>query len=187
MAFSLKTLLRARGNETAAYRLYAAVVAQARRPEFYAGLGVPDSPAGRFSMIALHGFLAMDRLSRDRDTVELAQALFDVMFADVDRNLREMGVGDLSVGRQVKQLARHFYGMADALRAGLQEGPETLDSALRRNVYAEVEIEETVLAALRDYVRASAAELAAQETVTLVSGDVKFGELAVRGDDGERN
>ena len=37
------------------------------------------------------------------------------MFDDLDRHLREWGVGDLSVGKQVKKLAQSFFGRAAAL------------------------------------------------------------------------
>ena len=51
----------------------------------------------------------------------LAQAVFDAMFSDMDINLRELGVGDLSVGRRIRKLAEGFYGRANAYRAALRE------------------------------------------------------------------
>ncbi|MDP6954163.1 MAG: ubiquinol-cytochrome C chaperone family protein, partial [Alphaproteobacteria bacterium] len=75
--------------------LYGALVAQARRPEFYADLGVPDTVDGRFDMIMLHLSLLLRRLRGDDEA--LAQAVLDTTFDDMDRNLREMGAGDLGV------------------------------------------------------------------------------------------
>lgn len=135
----LETLLRRRRLDGPATAIYGALVAQARAPGFYRALGVPDTPEGRFEMIALHAFLVLNRLKRP-DTArtagdgELGQALFDLMFTDMDRNLREMGIGDLGVAKRVKALARGFYGRIAAYDRGLEDG-EGLEEALVRNVY----------------------------------------------------
>ena len=101
----------ARARRDSARLLYAAVVARAREPVFYTRFRVPDSLDGRFDMIALHAFLVLRRLKEEgADGAALGQALFDVIFSDMDRSLREMGAGDLGVGRRVKRMARGFYG-----------------------------------------------------------------------------
>ena len=93
-------LRRRRTRRDAARTLYLTLVEQARRPVFYATWGVPDSRDGRLEMVGLHAILVMRRLrSEGRPGRLLAQALFDLMFRDVDRHLREWGVGDLSVGQ----------------------------------------------------------------------------------------
>jgi cytochrome b pre-mRNA-processing protein 3 len=61
----------------------------------------------------------------------LGQRFFDTMFADFDRSLREMGTGDLSVGRQVKRMAQSFYGRIQAYESGLAGGEPVLRAALR--------------------------------------------------------
>lgn len=94
MAFTLKSLFGKGDDESAVRDAYGAIVEQARKPGFYGAAGVPDTATGRFAMVALHGFLAMDRLGREPQARDFAQDLFDLMFADMDRNLREMGVGD---------------------------------------------------------------------------------------------
>jgi cytochrome b pre-mRNA-processing protein 3 len=113
--------------------LYAAIVAQARRPVFYAEWGVPDSVDGRFDMLVLVMFTALNRLKEDSDQ-ELRQNLVDLFFADMDRALREMGVGDISVGKKVRKMAESFYGRLEAYRTSM-EG-EGLEQAIARNVYA---------------------------------------------------
>ncbi len=115
--------------------VYRRIVAQARRPEFYVGGGVPDSLDGRFEMLALHLFLVLHRLKRERDEpacAALAQALADRMAADLDANLREMGAGDLGVGRRVKRMARTLYGRIAAYEAGIDGGEAKLRQAIRR-------------------------------------------------------
>ena len=78
----------------------ATLVEGARAPAFFRELGVPDTPEGRFEMIALHVALAVRRLRREGAPGRaLGQELFDLMLTDLDQSLRELGVGDLSVGR----------------------------------------------------------------------------------------
>ena len=129
-----------RSRRDAAHALYAAVVQQARQPVFFAEWGVPDSRDGRLEMVGLHAILVMRRLRDEgRPGQELAQMLFDLLFADLDRHLREWGVGDLSVGKHVKHLAQTFLARAkalDPLLAGTD--PSAMREVLARNVYAEV-------------------------------------------------
>ncbi len=178
MAFSLRSLFAAGRESDEAYRLYGAIVGQARREGFYAQLGVPDTPAGRYAMIALHGFLVMDRLAAEPDAAGISQQLFDVMFADMDRNLRELGVGDLSVGKKVKGMAQYFYAMAADCKRGMKGDGVVLRDALRHNVYGEQAPEPHRLDALSDYFSACVAALAAQEAGEIVEGRPAFAKLS---------
>jgi cytochrome b pre-mRNA-processing protein 3 len=159
-----------------ARRLYEAVVAQARQPAFFAELEVPDTVDGRFEMVALHAHLLLRRLKDGGPaTADLAQALFDVMFADMDASLREMGAGDLGVGRRVKQMAAAFYGRMAAYDAGLASSDDALARALRRNLYGTVAPSESSLSAVADYMRGVAARLARQSLERLSGGEVELG------------
>lgn len=125
---------------TVAHRLYEPLVRHARLPLYYDRLGVPDTPEGRFEVLALHVGLVVRRLfSLDDDGRKVGQALFDLMVADLDSNLRELGVGDLSVGKQVKRLAGQFYArlavLDDAFGGG---GVEALLPMLETNVHKGV-------------------------------------------------
>src|SRR5437879_5129919 len=120
----------------AAELAYRRVVDQARQPAFFAAYGVPDTVDGRFEMICLHAFLYLHRLKGERPhAAPLGQRFFDTMFADFDRSLREMGTGDLSVGRHVKRMAQAFYGRIAAYEEGLAGDDSALRPALERNLF----------------------------------------------------
>jgi cytochrome b pre-mRNA-processing protein 3 len=159
----------------AARDLYGRIVAAARQPAFYRELGVPDSIDGRFEMIALHLFLVLHRLKQAGEpaAAALAQALFDMAFADMDASLREMGAGDLGVGRRVKQMATGFYGRAAAYEEGLA-GAAGLEEALRRNLYGTIDPAPAELAAMARYLRAAVESLARQPAAALGQGRVDF-------------
>jgi cytochrome b pre-mRNA-processing protein 3 len=117
-------LVRARPAEAAGARLYAAAAAQARQPGFYLA-GVPDTPTGRFELYTAHVVLVLHRLKgQGAEAAEAGQALFDAYVANLDLALRELGVGDLSVGKKMRRLGEAFYGRTKAYDAALGQLPE---------------------------------------------------------------
>lgn len=120
-------------------RLYGAIVTQSRQPVFYTDFGVPDTLEGRFEMVVLHTVLLCHRLKGD-DKAEkaLSQDIFDTFADDMDRTLREMGVGDLSVPKKMKKIGAAFYGRAAAYDVALDGAdPDALATALARNIYED--------------------------------------------------
>ena len=176
MSIKLFGLFGAKRFEEAAHRIYFSLVEQARQPGFYLSCGVPDTADGRFDMIILHAFLLLRRLKKDHEqTAELAQDLFDLMFADMDQNLREMGVGDLAVGKRIKGMAAAFYGRVAAYEAGLAADDSALGEALRRNLYRKAGPEAGQLAVMAGYMRDEAARLDGAGVDSLIAGNVVFG------------
>ncbi len=155
--------------------LYEAIVAQSRRPVFYREFGVPDTVEGRFDMIVLHQALLARRLARGGDEVGgLAQDVFDMFCRDMEGNLREMGVGDLTVPKRMRGFAQAFYGRLAAYEKALAAAdPDPLVSALARNVFGRSEASEGARA-LAAYVRAAVQRLDAQDGAALAGGQLTF-------------
>lgn len=179
MNWSFTSLFRPSAEDTAARRLYRATVAQARQIEFYTDWRVPDSVTGRFDLIALHGFLVLHRLKGDASTASFAQNYAGAIFEDMDRNLREMGVGDLSVGKKVRRMAEGFFGRSAAYDKALaEEGGEPLTDVLGRNLYGAVDFQDSaILAAVAGYVRRCVDHLATQDVADLTAGRIVFPPL----------
>jgi cytochrome b pre-mRNA-processing protein 3 len=149
------------------------IVARGRDPGLFAAWAVPDTLDGRFEMLALHAFLVLNRLKRNAAAKDFAQILFDTMFADLDRGVREMGATDIGVGRRVKAMARGFYGRIAAYEKGLGDEAE-LHAALRRNLFGTVEPRPEHVAGAARYLRDQAAALAAAPVDTFLMGEVPF-------------
>ncbi len=147
----------------------------ARDPRLYHALGVPDTLDGRFDLIALHAFLLVHRLQdAPAPGPALAQAVFDAMFADMDSNLREIGVGDLSVGKRVRAMWEAFHGRSKVYAAAVDAADRAaLSTALERNVWRG-DAPEGAAMALADLVLAQAAHLAEQPLATFASGAARF-------------
>lgn len=164
-------------HERTGFVLYGAAVTAARAPRFYTELGVPDTAAGRFELVALHTGLLIRRLraGADKTSDALAQAVFDAMFGDMDVNLREMGIGDLSVGKRVKMLWEGFHGRTQSYATALDAGDaEALAEALSRNIWVQEQAPEGAAAALAAHAVGLDAILAGQEIGALLRGEVHF-------------
>lgn len=158
-----------------AAKLYVAGVDQARSPGFFLEMGVPDSVDGRFDLIILHTMLLIRRLrANGADAAAVCQALLNLMFADMDRNLREMGVGDLSVGKQVKKMAKAFYGRSETWEIGLDDDVTSLAKAFEQTVYRSVAPETAKADGLAAYTLEADAGLKAQSLEGLLDGVVSF-------------
>lgn len=156
--------------------LYRACITAARRPVFYDALGVPDTVDGRFDVLLLHVILVMQRLE---DQAVLSQQLFDILYADMDKNLRQMGVSDVSIARKMKPLLAAFYGRAPVYAKALAVADDTLESALRRNIYGGVTPAAPQLAQLTAYVRRAHQILGAMSATALLAAPFVFPEVVV--------
>lgn len=170
-------------RESEAYAIYGALVSQARSPALYLHAGVPDTLEGRFEMVVLHAFLILRRLKAARGPEAgpakvLGQRIFDILFDDMDQTLREIGVGDLSVGKKIKALASSFYGRVAAYDKGL-DAPDAgvLEDALKRNVFAEMDPSAVEVTMLADYVRRADAVLGGLSIDAMLKGNVAFAAL----------
>ena len=164
-------------RETTVTAVYEAIVAAARHPRLYAAYGVPDTVDGRYDMIILHVILVLERLkTTGHEGSELSQRLTDYFFADMDRSLREMGVGDLSVGKKVRRMAEVFYGRARAYRSALEaESRDALTEALARNVFPS-ETRPKGARRLADYACSVCEHLGQTVTGSILAGHLEFAE-----------
>jgi cytochrome b pre-mRNA-processing protein 3 len=160
--------------ETTIDGLYGTIVAQARLPVFYMDYGVPDTVGGRFEMIVLHQALAARRIARERETSQYWPTLFDRFCRDLDHNLREMGVGDLTVPKRMRAFGEAYFGRARAYDQALTaRDSEACAQAIARNVYG------TAIACadarrLARYTEQAARQLDALDASALARGLLRF-------------
>lgn len=132
-------LFRRSQDDPAIEALHEAAVAAARRPALYARLNVPDNPWGRIESVMLHVMLLVRRLAPS-GSQPLTHALVDRMFADFDRGLRQVGVGDLSVPKKMQGLGGDWLARIEVYGPPLDACDEAvLAAALARNVLGEPE------------------------------------------------
>ncbi len=170
----LKSLFKPKPAVAAGRALYAQVVEQARNPALYRDLGVPDTVEGRFEIYSLHVVLLLERLRGHGEVAaDVSQALFDAYVKALDDALREMGVGDMAVGRKMRKLGEAFYGRGKNYQAALDQLPDRapLEAVMGRTVYAGVEDRSPQLG---DYVLTQREVLAANPLEALLQGKVAW-------------
>ena len=134
----LRRLFRSRPALEAGRALFRTLSAQARTPAFYTDFGVADTVEGRFELYVMHLVLALHRLKgQGSEAGEVAQASFDTFLKNLDEGLRDMGVGDLSVGKKMRKLGEAVYGRIKSYDRALAEAePQAaLVILLGRTVY----------------------------------------------------
>ncbi len=154
--------------------IYGMIVAQAREPAFYTSLGVRDSVNGRFDMLILHLWLVLRRLQSADGGNGLSQALFDRFCADMDDNLREMGVGDLTVPKRMQAFGEAFYGRSAAYDLAFEAGDDELAQALSKNVFNGETLDGA--RALATYVRKASKNLGKSDDAAVRKGVWTFPE-----------
>ena len=111
---------------------YDIIMSQARDIKLYTEYGVSDTPQGRFQMIALHAapfFIRYEKAEQRKKS----QALFDIIFNDIELSFREIGVGDLAVPKKMKRYMQDFNGLIQGHAAANADHVDLT----RRNVFSD--------------------------------------------------
>lgn len=173
---ALGNWFQSKKNRWAVDKLHQSIQAQALRPDFYSEGAARDNFSGRFEMTCLHGALVFRRLrTAGAAGKALSQDVFDALFDGFDEALRDIGTGDLSVGKKIRKMGEAFYGRAKAYDDALGEGSDdaTLGAALRRNLG----LDETAAGRFVRYVRAVEDTLKRHSDAQLLQGEVNWPRL----------
>ena len=167
----LSRLRRTRIRRALAERLLSDIVARARAPIFYKEFGVSDTIDGRFDLTALHAWMVLERLGK-LGSRALQQSLTDAVFTSFDEGLRELGAGDIGIGRRMKKMADAFYGRCQAYRAARDH--TELSDAILRNVFRGDSPRSREARALAEYVGTARSSLS---HIDPENGALDFGPL----------
>ena len=148
--------------------LYNAIVGRARAPHWYEAGGVPDSIDGRFDMVATILALVLLRLENDQQAAGPSVRLTERFVEDMDGQLREIGIGDIVVGKHIGKMMSMLGGRLGAYRDALAGGD--LDTAMMRNLYRGEAPAPAALAHVRASLLAFRESLAAIPTAAVIEG-----------------
>lgn len=115
--------------------LYWQIVAQARDPEIFKNFNIPDTLDGRFDSLLLHLFLVIHRLQEVQES-EIADHLLRFFTQDMDRSLRETGVGDPSISRKMRKIGEAYMGRMQAYSDAIGD-TDKMQQAIHKNVYRQ--------------------------------------------------
>ncbi len=169
----------------AAYIIFTKIVDQARNPAFYSEWDVADSLDGRFDLIILHVALVADRFEQSDKNKKIAlmiRYLQEILFDNMDLSLREMGVGDMSVGKKIKVMAEAYYGRKQAYQKALRvdDGLESLKFSLIKNIYRDNVPNGVILDKFTSYISKQHNCLKDQTDDNLISAKLIFEDMVVK-------
>lgn len=117
--------------------LYAAIVAETRRADWYRQAEVPDTIDGRFAVLATLMALLDIRLGRGGETARaLAARVTEQFITDMDVQMREAGFGDPGLGKQVRMMVGSLASRVDRWQRAIDDSGEW-DAALASSLYRE--------------------------------------------------
>lgn len=169
MSFLSRLFTKRDDGRDALRPLWHRTVAIAREPHWYADCGIADTVAGRFDAITLVLCLVLLRMEREESLIEPSIRLTELFVDDMDGQLREAGVGDLSVGKKVGRLMSALGGRLGAIREALPQGDAALVEVIERNVSLRENGDAPRVAAA---VRRLAGEIDALSGPQLLAGDI---------------
>lgn len=156
--------------------LYRAIISHARLPAFYIEGAVPDTVEGRFEMVATVTALVLLRLDKDShgaDKQEMGEAgarLTELFVDDMDGQLREMGIGDIVVGKHIGKMMALLGGRIAAIRDALT-GKEPLGQVLVRNIWRDAKPSPEALAFVEQELLRLHHALGEMESAALIRGE----------------
>lgn len=172
-------LLASRHGGDAA-KLYGAIVAQARLPVFYQGLGVPDRVEGRFLVLSINLFAVLDRLKQEgAEAQRLAQAVSNCFSADMETVLRELGVGDLAIPKKMRALATSSRTLLQTYADASQVGDAAVAAEIAK---AFPFMRDDATLRLAHYLKVAIEGLEAQPVAALAAGEVRFPAVEIEQD-----
>ncbi len=177
-------LSRSKKLNNAAHQLFLKVIEQSRDDSFYKNYKVEDSLDGRFDLMTMHMSIILNKLeqhSEINDAKLVRRSLQEIMFDNLDLSLREIGVGDLGVGKKIKVMAEAFYGRVAVYQALFKSNNHRdLSEALKRNLYRGRDIEEGVLSEMVNYVFLQWESVNGQSIMDIIKGNISF--LTIEGE-----
>ena len=170
---SFNNPFKVRRDSNVAHELYVATIQAARDPWLFNDCGVPDTPEGRFEALTLMAFIVLNRLKDIDDAESIAQAYFDIMFEDIDANLREMGVGEATLAKRMKKLAGSFYGRVKTYDDAItSDDPSHWSQTIKRYLFNEVSAPEQVVESVANFSRSIVESIAIQDADALLRGTI---------------
>jgi len=169
-------------RKEAAEKIYDAIVAQSRNPAFYIRCSVPDTLSGRFDMLVIHMFVVLQILKLGgREGQLLAQEIVEAFIREMDTMVRDLGVSDRNVPKEVRKIAQLFYGQLLAYSTALQRNDA---KGLAGEVWKSFQSAEgsngapVAADAISTYINQSIKSIQEMPLNMLLQGNIRFPDIA---------
>ena len=166
-------LFSRRSSEPDGTALYAAIVAETRRKEYYLAAAVPDTIDGRFAVLSSLLALADIRLGQGGEAARaVAPRVTERFIADMDVQMREAGFGDPSLGKQVRMMVGSLASRVERWQHVIDHGG-AWDEAVVPSLYRDSPPDEAAIAAGSALLRDCWQRLGDASDAELVEGNIR--------------
>jgi cytochrome b pre-mRNA-processing protein 3 len=161
--------------------LYDAVVKAGRDPVWYRDGGVPDTMEGRFDLLSALVAIVLLRLESEGEGARHESVMLTELYVDdMDGTLRQLGIGDVVVGKHVGKMMGMLGGQLGALRTAFAAGSGdsgggagALVPAVRRNIFREAPPSEEAVEWVASRLADLQARLGAKPLPSLLAGEIQ--------------
>lgn len=171
-------LFNKKKRNNAAHTLFNIIIEHSRVIDFYEDYSVEDSLDGRFDLMSVHMAIVLEKLDHHKDlkdVPEFKRILQEIMFDNLDLTLREIGVGDMGVGKKIKVMAEAFYGRMIAYQnLFVNKNEVEMSNTLKRNLYREKTINEDILEKMVSYIYQQYELIIKQDIEKILDGHIEF-------------
>jgi cytochrome b pre-mRNA-processing protein 3 len=156
-----------------AYRpLYNATVNKGRDPAWYLEGQVPDTIDGRFDMICSVLALVLIRLEADEPLTRTPSVLLAELFIeDMEGSIRELGTGDVVVGKRIGKMMGALGGRIGAFRSAI-ERDEDFTAPVTRNIFRDAPPAPEAVAFVSSRLRSFYTNLEAMDAAAILKGEL---------------
>lgn len=159
----------------AAKELHTCIKEQALDEQVLDTFQVPNDFQHKHAMLCLHVWMVLKRLRIEgKPGKTISQIMYDDFQDDVEHMVRSAGV-QVRLQKHLSELEKQFYGSCTAYDRALgSDPPETLASALYRNVYQAQEEKKQASSLLERYVKRELACLSKTDSSVVLAGRIRF-------------
>ena len=94
--------------------IYNNLIRLTRNKELYEGFTKQDTFSDRIIFFLLH-FAFFLKIYKQNNDKKVLQAIYDYIFRQLELSIREIGYGDQSINKKMKDYLNLFYGMIDKI------------------------------------------------------------------------
>lgn len=154
--------------------LYQKVVEFGRNPFWYREGQVPDTIDGRFDMIAAVLTLVLLRLEEEgKETSHASVMIAELFIEDMDGSIRQMGIGDLMVGKHIGKMMGALGGRLSVFRDAIKE-KSGFEAPVRKNIFHDAPPSEEAVSTVATRLERFHQSLVGQSKDAVLSGRISL-------------
>ena len=129
-------------KKTHSDNLYNILLTLSRNKFFYSEVSLPDSFETRINLMFFH-FSVFLKIYKKKEK-KFNQKVYDMLFHNIENNLRELGFGDVSVNKKMKDLNKILYDILLKIEKNELKSDFSINSSIVMRYFEDLSDEKSV-------------------------------------------